>query len=63
MDFLFEIRFNFFDLIVNGTTIILINNTNNYWFVLLLIPAMWLSVKMQDKLEIRKILKEKLKEY
>jgi len=61
--FLFGLRFNLFDMIAYLVTIVLIDAYGSYWWLLLLAPAMWVSVKMGNKLEIRKVLEERQRGY
>lgn len=56
MNFLFGLRFNMFDMIVNGIIMFLIIDTNSYWWLLLLIPTMFVSVYAERKLEVIKFL-------
>jgi hypothetical protein len=58
MKFLFECRFNVFDLICLFICFIARQETGSYWWYLLAIPAMFVSVIMERKLERNKIIDE-----
>ena len=61
MNFLFGLRFSFFDMIAYISTIVLIDAYKSYWWLLLLAPAMWFSVYMERKLAVNKILNDLLR--
>lgn len=58
MKFLFECRFNVFDMVCLLIVWIIQGETGSYWYSLLLLPAMLLSVVMERKLERNKIINE-----
>ena len=60
MNLLFGLRFNLFDTIAYITTIVLIDAYKSYWWLLLLVPAMWFSIYMERKLAVNKVLNDLL---
>jgi hypothetical protein len=58
MKFLFEPKFNLFDIIAYGVIIVSVIHTNNYWLLLIIIPLMAVSVVMQDKLRVQELYRE-----
>lgn len=58
MKFLFGPRFNLFEMIAYGMIMFFVSNTNNYWYLLLLLPVLAVSVVMEDKLRVREMYKE-----
>jgi hypothetical protein len=57
MKFLFGTRFNLFEMISYGIIMFFVSNTNNYWYLLLLLPVLVISVVMEDKLRVREFYK------
>ena len=58
MKFLFGTRFNLFEMIAYGMIMFYVSNTNNYWYLLLLLPVLAISVVMEDKLRVKEMYKE-----
>ena len=57
MKFLFGTRFNLFEMFFYGMIMFYVSNTNNYWYLLLLLPVLAISVVMEDKLRVREMYK------
>ena len=57
MKFLFGTRFNLFEMFAYGMIMFYVSNTNNYWYLLLLLPVLAISVVMEDKLRVREMYK------
>jgi hypothetical protein len=63
LKFLFECKFNLFDVVCLLIIWVIYQETHSYWWYLLALPTMLVSVIMERKLEVRKILEERQRGY